>query len=105
MGLEEALNSAFFNIRDGLNKKENSPCRDQGKKAETGVATGGRPGTVRSASQSPALKHKDLTPRRSFPVSVSATENITGDEGQGVIKCHIGQFLHSNSYYFYVSTV
>lgn len=101
MGLEEALNSAFFNIRDGLNRKESSPGREQGKKAETAaLATAGKAGVVRSASQSPASKHKDLTPRRSFPVSVSATENITADEAQGVVKCHIGQFCRYHSFYF-----
>jgi len=98
VGLEEALNSAFFNIRDGLNRRESSPGREQGKKAEVAMGTGGKAGTVRSASQSPASKHKDLTPRRSFPVSVSATDNITADDGQGVVKCHIGQFHQSNCF-------
>lgn len=87
-GLEEALNSAFINIRDGLNKRESSPSREQTSRKPDAGTQSNRP--TRSASQSPALKHRDLCPRRAFPVSILMADVANNEDASEVVKCHIG---------------
>lgn len=87
-GLEEALNSAFINIRDGLNKRESSPSREQTSRKPDAGTQSNRP--TRSASQSPALKHRDLCPRRAFPIIISTADVANDQDTSEVVKCHIG---------------
>lgn len=89
LGLEEALNSAFFNIRDVLNKNEGSHAGELSGKSVEAKAQSGR--SVRSTSQSPASKHKDLVARCAFPVGNSPPDAAAGGDASRVAKCRISK--------------